>query len=858
MGADALVDWSRTPVGPVEGWPQSLRTALSILLETRLPHVHRVGTGVHAVLQRRLPAHPRLDEASGRDGHQHPRNVRGDLAHHRADVRRRDGGQSLATERLPAAARPARLRRGVLLHLPYSPIREESGGVGGVLVTVTETTGRVLGERRLTHAARPEPRAPRRRDRGARLRSAAASCGDERGDIPFALLYLLDSEEAADARRVAAWPGVGRPPGHARRRRDGSQRAGRRRRIAEGSHRCHRTMSRLAGVLAGSRPRAQPAQRAVVLPIAQPGGGRPAGAAWSASARGARFDDDYRGFFEPGRRPGRHRAGNARASTRSRAGRGAGRARPREDGVLHQRQPRVPHAADADARADRGRAATRRRPALPGASAGRRVYRNALRLLKLVNTLLDFSRIEAGRVAGVATSRRTSRRCTADLASALPLGDRARRPALEVDCPPLPRAGLRRSRHVGEDRPQPALERVQVHVRGRDRGRRCARGGEHVELAVRDTGIGIPPSELPRLFERFHRVEGARARTHEGTGIGLALVQRAGHACTAATMRRRAARRAAGTTFTVSHPARQRAPARRTGSAPRDARRRPRRRGRRSSRRRCAGCRRAGEPRGRAVGVPTRPRDRRRGARILVADDNADMRDYVRRLLEPALDRSRRSATARAALARRRRAPPDLVLTDVMMPELDGFGLLRALRADRATRARPGHHAVGARRRGGARRGPARPAPTTTWSSRSRRASCWRASQTQLRALGMRGGRRSRARASCASVFKQAPVAIAILRGPEPRLRARQPDATRRWSASSDVVGRPLREALPELARAGRDVRAARPRLRAPASRMSRDRGCRSRSSAATGRSEDMLLRFQLLPMRDADGARRR
>ncbi len=51
------------------------------------------------------------------------------------------------------------------------------------------------------------------------------------------------------------------------------------------------------------------------------------------------------------------------------------------------------------------------------------------------------------------------------------------------------------------------------------------RHGERAALTVRDTGIGIPAGQLPRLFDRFHRVPGARARTHEGTGIGLALVQ---------------------------------------------------------------------------------------------------------------------------------------------------------------------------------------------------------------------------------------------------------------------------------------------------------------------------------------------
>ena len=48
--------------------------------------------------------------------------------------------------------------------------------------------------------------------------------------------------------------------------------------------------------------------------------------------------------------------------------------------------------------------------------------------------------------------------------------------------------------------------------------------GGAVELTVSDTGTGIPAEELPRMFERFHRVENARGRSHEGSGIGLALV----------------------------------------------------------------------------------------------------------------------------------------------------------------------------------------------------------------------------------------------------------------------------------------------------------------------------------------------
>ncbi len=50
--------------------------------------------------------------------------------------------------------------------------------------------------------------------------------------------------------------------------------------------------------------------------------------------------------------------------------------------------------------------------------------------------------------------------------------------------------------------------------------------GDAVELSVRDTGVGIPTAELPRLFQRFYRVSGTRSRTHEGSGIGLAFVKR--------------------------------------------------------------------------------------------------------------------------------------------------------------------------------------------------------------------------------------------------------------------------------------------------------------------------------------------
>ena len=205
-----------------------------------------------------------------------------------------------------------------------------------------------------------------------------------------------------------------------------------------------------------------------------------------------------------------------------------------------------------------------------------------------------------------------------------------------------------------------------------------------VELSVTDTGAGIPDHELPRLFERFHRVEHTRGRTHEGTGIGLALVNEL-----AKLHRGEVSVRSSlghGTTFTVSldfgtaHLPANRIETRKdlgsasedtnayveealrwlpeTISTPRDA----------------------GEIEGRNASQAR--------SRVLLADDNTDMRDYIRRLLEKRYEVvavSNGGEALSAALAN----PPDLILSDVMMPELDGFGLLKSLRADERTKTLP-------------------------------------------------------------------------------------------------------------------------------------------------------------------------
>ncbi len=205
-------------------------------------------------------------------------------------------------------------------------------------------------------------------------------------------------------------------------------------------------------------------------------------------------------------------------------------------------------------------------------------------------------------------------------------------------------------------------------------------------VTVTDTGTGIPAGELPRLFERFHRVEGARGRTHEGTGIGLALVQELVrlHGGTVAVK----SEPVGGSTFTVRLPfGTAHLASDRIGATPRLE----------------AATAQADAFVEEALRwipdapVPAASTPVEKGSmaapfaakpRVVVADDNADMREYVHRLLHDAYD-VRAVPNGEEALRVVHEGGADLVLTDVMMPVLDGFGLLRALRSDPRTARLP-------------------------------------------------------------------------------------------------------------------------------------------------------------------------
>ena len=153
------------------------------------------------------------------------------------------------------------------------------------------------------------------------------------------------------------------------------------------------------------------------------------------------------------------------------------------------------------------------------------IRRNGLRLQKLVNTLLDFSRIEAGRAQATYVPTDLAA-LTADLASSFRSAVEKAGLRLVVDTP-----SLAEPVYVDEEMWEKIVLNLlsnafkftfdgEIAVR-----LRVAPAGDRITLVVRDTGTGIPAAALPHIFERFHRVSGGKSRTHEGTGIGLALVQ---------------------------------------------------------------------------------------------------------------------------------------------------------------------------------------------------------------------------------------------------------------------------------------------------------------------------------------------
>ncbi len=711
------IDWSDTAVGPCASWPQSLTTILRILVTSR--YAMWMGWGRELTFFYNDAYAPML-------GVKHPWALGQPASKVWAEIWSDLGPRTESVLRTGRAT----WDEGVLLFLErsgypeetyhtfsYSPLPDDDGSVAGIFCVVTEETERVISERRLATL----------RDLGSQLatvraeadvrEAVARSMARNNRDLPFSIVYVMDTEKG-QLRRLSETGGVDTSLAPL---------------VAEHPD---DLPWKVADVLTGhqtcliqeldARPDLptgawnQPPRTVAIAPLPRQGQQQPAGIFVAGLNRHRPFDEAYAGFIDLV--AAQIAAGLAAASAheveRRRAEALAEIDRAKTAffsnvshefrtpltlmlGPLEEEIARL--ACDAPAAgaidgADSARVADK-------ASTGNRVaahrlsmvHRNGLRLLRLVNTLLDFSRIEAGRVeanfqptelAGYTAELTSTFRSACDRAGLW----------LDVRCPRLPRP-------IYVDTGM--WERIVLNLVS-NAFKYTLVGGICVELAasaddtatvltVRDTGVGISAAQLPHIFDRFHRIEGQRGRTTEGSGIGLALVNELvrlhGGSIDVAS------RIDEGTTVSVSIPfGRAHLPDAQVteSSGP-------------------------SEPEGVAAAafveealrwLPRKPEapsadpeiletsnllsslgaatlsdtgDRRR---ILLADDNADMREYVIRLL-----RSRYEvATARdgmEALRLARELRPDLILSDLMMPRMHGLGLLAEIRADPALRDLP-------------------------------------------------------------------------------------------------------------------------------------------------------------------------
>jgi PAS domain S-box-containing protein len=563
----------------------------------------------------------------------------------------------------------------------FSPIRDESGGVGGLFHPVSETTGNMLVERRTRALRDLAGRTSEAKSTAEAFELAAQVLASCELDLPFALLYTLDAKDNVAHLAV----GNGLTPGSVASPLDIPLLAKESTwpivEVYESGKPVEvRDLERRFGPFSCG-PYPECPKTALVLPITPPGCEHPIAVIIAGVSSRLPLYDLYRNFCEQVAACITAAVANARAheAEKERVEKLAALDRAKTvffSNVSHEL--RTPLTLMLGPLED----TLGRTNAVPNADDRENLalaHRSGLRLLKLVNSLLDFSRIEAGRIQASYQPENLAT-LTASLASVFRSAIEKGGLQLVVECPSL-------DEDVYVDRDM--WEKVVLNLLSNAfkftlQGRivvRQRREGDTVKLSVEDTGCGIEESELGNIFKRFYRVERSEGRTYEGSGIGLSLVEELVHihggTVTAQSVLGQ------GTIFTVSLPfGKNHLPADRI-----------------STERSLASTGTSAEayteealrwiqeePEDVPVAAGNPPE--RKLPYVLVADDNADMRHYLERLLCAQFEvvSTPDGEVAWAAILNRR---PDLLLSDVMMPKLDGFSLLARIRAHAETATLP-------------------------------------------------------------------------------------------------------------------------------------------------------------------------
>ncbi|HEX5368132.1 MAG TPA: ATP-binding protein [Dehalococcoidia bacterium] len=681
-------DWEATALGPAHLWPQSLKSAVSILLSSKAEIVLFWGPDLVALYNDSYAPtfgskHPWALGKPARECWSEVWDVIGPLFQNVMS-----SGESFWAKSYPFLLHRHGYLEETYYDVSYDPVRAEGGAIGGVFCIVSDKTGEVIGERRLRLLREIAAAASNLRSPLDACRKAASVLEQHNHDVPFAMFYELKGDSVHFVAGSSIEAGTAASPIEVQI--DDADWLPVQRAVKTGKPDVLRHLSeRFARLPRGPWDVATDA--AVVLPLhaATLPGAPPWGLLIAGVSPRRELDDDYENFLTLV-------AGQAGSAIASAQAYDEERRRAEALDELNRAKTlffsNVSHEFRTPLTLMMGPLedllTSRVLESSPAEANVETAYRNSLRLLRLVNTLLDFSRIESGRIDAVYEQTDLAE-LTRDIAGSFSSAFERAGLRLVVDCPP-------QSQPVYVDGDM--WERIVLNLLSNalkftfDGEIRVAlrEAGGLVELSVSDTGAGIPEAELEHIFERFHRVRNAKSRTHEGSGIGLSLVQELarlhGGEATVESIY------GEGSTFCVSipmgtaHLPQDRIGASRTlestatGASPfvEEAMR---------------WLRAGGESNASLdAKLPAAPIENRRVAgdapTVLIADDNADMRDYMSRLLQEHWNVVA-VADGSAALAEALRRPVDLVLTDVMMPGLDGFELLNALRGREETTTLP-------------------------------------------------------------------------------------------------------------------------------------------------------------------------
>jgi len=806
-------DWSTTPLGPVEQWPQSLLILMATSLRSRFPIViwwdrHHYTTLYNDAYIPFLgkTKHPVMLGRSGRDCWREIWPTIGPMLESVFET-----GQPTWSEDLLLVMDRHLPREETYFTFSYSAIPGAAGAVDGIFCACTETTERVMNERRLRTLRDLASRSSEARSAKEACEVAARLLGQNESDIPFALIYLLDSQRAVaqlvalsglSPSHQAAPATIVLLPSYLERSWPLFEVAG------QTTPKLVPCLQEKFGTLPGG-PWPESPDTALVLPLKAPEQHHVTGFLVVGVNPRRVLDEPYSDFFQMVAGHVATAVANARAYEEERKRAEALAELDRAKTVFFSNishEFRTPLALMLGPAEDL--LASSHALSLAQRESIELLRRNVLRLLRLVNTLLDFSRLEAGRMEAVYEPVDLAA-LTTDVASNFRSAIEKAGMTLQITCPAeLPPVYV----------DQQMWEKIMLNLLS-NAFKYTFHGmiavtlqlkASTVEVSVQDTGVGIPAEDLPHMFERFHRVKGTQGRTFEGTGIGLSLVYglvrlHGGTIRVTSTLGQ-------GSTFTVSlllgathlppeHLAAGRTLASTANSASTYVD---------EALQLLAGqettCDLLADISPTADGREFSPTGTQADtgeqwpvARILFADDNADMRAYVGRLLRQHYD-VLTAPDGKAALVSVQQSRPDLVVSDVMMPGMDGFALLHALRANQETRtipvillsARAGEEASVEGMQAGADDYLIKP-----FSGRGLLARV--GAHLEMARIRKRAEERVKGeRQKLYDLFMQAPAIICVLRGPTHIYELVNPPYAQ-FVGKRDLLGKPMHEVLPEL-----------------------------------------------------------